>query len=241
MGRKRFPRLATPKPALRSIAQLLRLTYNRIAQTKSFRLSRIHYDIYRTKRGENAEHNFLLLADRLAQEPHYIDPALYLSVLCRYGKFSSGKYLPPPGWLSSDKARDIFDWLSKKEREKYPKNEDWRKNLKQNSLISMKRLRSSIKSSWKTVKLQQRAFGMGVAEAVILQAQALSPWFLAICVPFLKAGGLQALEDRERNSVKKRILYLTRKKVAFHVACSTYRKLKPSRSIQVGQAKREYD
>lgn len=236
MGRKRFSRLATPKPTLRSIAQLLRITYNRIARARSFGRSRGHYDIYRTKRGENAEHHFLLLADRLAQESHYIDPALYLNILCRYGKFGSRKFMPPTGWLCSDKARDIFDWLLKKEREKFPRSEDWRKNLKQHSLVSMKRLRSSIKSSWKTVKLQQRAFGMGVAEATILQARALSPWFLAICVPFLKAGGLQALEDRERNSVKKRILYLTRNKMAFHVACSTYRKLKSSRSIGIGSS-----
>lgn len=236
MGRKRFPRLATPKPTLRSIAQLLRITYNRIARTKSFSLSRIRYDIYRTKRGENAEHDFLILADRLAQEPHYIDPALYLNILCRYGKFGSGKFMPPTKWLCSDKAREIFDWKLKTEKEKFPRNRDWKRSLKLTRLVNTDLICSSIKNSWKTVKLQQQAFGMGVVEAVILQAKAVSPWFLAVCVPFLKAGGLQALEDRERNSVRKRILYLTKHKTAFHMACSTYQKLKPPRSIQVGSS-----
>src|SRR5579885_3619217 len=99
--RKRFPRLVLDSKSL-TADRILRLTFNKMAKSKNINLRHFSYDVYKTKQGWRAKLAFMFLGEKLVKSN--IDPALYIKVMCRYGKYKSARFMPHPTWFAKDKT-----------------------------------------------------------------------------------------------------------------------------------------
>jgi len=166
---QRFPRLRLSQKA-KLAEQVLHHTFNQLART---RFKPPFWDLYKTKQGRTARAKFFCLAQELVSRK--IDPAIYLRVLCKYGKFENTPYLPPPSWLASEKALETFAWMLKRETRRFPQGQ-WRSASKG---WSSKQALESVQNGIAQVRVVRKAFGLKSHEAILLLQKELSPWFLA--------------------------------------------------------------
>jgi hypothetical protein len=229
MAIARFPRLPSPPGELKFYETILRATYNRLVRDVGrFAEGRGHfgkgfvYDLYRTKRGKDAQRHFFTLADTLIREK--IDPSLYLKVQFKYGQFGGKGYLPPPGWLASPKALEIFRWKRKAEREMFLSESQWKSHLNDSETENPKHMHSAIRDSAESVQELMDGFGLGVLEAVLMRGPALSPWFLAVCPPFHTAFEIarELLDSESLEALLKCMAYLKEDRRAFNEAFLEY-------------------
>ncbi len=230
MAIARFPRLPSPPGELKFYETILRATYNRLVRDVGrFAEGRGHfgkgfvYDLYRTKRGKDAQRHFFTLADTLIREK--IDPSLYLKVLFKYGQFGRKGYLPPPNWLASPKALEIFRWKMKTERRTVLSERQWTNHLNDSETEDPRHMHSAIRDSAESVQeLMDVGFGVGVLEAVLMRGPALSPWFLAVCPPFLKDFEIapELLDSESLEALLKCMAYFKEDRKAFNEAFLEY-------------------
>lgn len=208
--KKRFPRLEIDKKSLHA-ERILHLTYNKMRKSRgSLKFHNFHYDVYETKRGWSAKLAFLFLAEKLVRLN--IDPALYVKVMCRYGKFKDAKFLPSPVWLQKDKAIQIFAWVYRKERKSYELHLDWKKELDGWSDLD---IYASIRDSAGLLRQATEGMKIGTDEAFMMLRKELSPWFLAV----------HALKDKEGWKDFRRCLeFLGKHSGVRHIAYRAYRK-----------------
>lgn len=232
MNIARFPRLPHSSEKLKFYETILRATYNRLVRDVGrFAEGRGHfgkgfvYDLYRTKRGKDAQRHFFTLADTLIREK--IDPSLYLKVLFKYGQFSRKGYLPPPGWLAGPKALEIFRWKTKTERRTVLSERQWRDHLNDSETEDPRHIHSAVRDSAESVQelMMNVGLGVGVLEAVLMLGPALSPWFLAVCPPFHNAFEIaqECLDSESLEALLKCMAYLKEDKRAFNEAFLEYK------------------
>ena len=222
MGRKqRFPRIKAGQD-VKMVEGVLHQTYNMLSKKRSFSALGSWYDIYKVKRGKNARAHFVALADRLLEEK--IDPSLYLKVMANYGRFRDTRHLPPTSWLAGTKALDVFHWLVKKERRKHPREADWRAFLNGAPGIDADIIKKAIRESWELIAEVRERWSLGVGTAALAQQDRLSPWFLAVCRPYLKLGGLEVLDEGDRRILRKCMKYLIKHKDVFVQVMEQYKK-----------------
>lgn len=170
----RFPRLKINQEISVS-EKLLRHTYNYIIRSRNKHWNRT-YDIYKTlKFGNFARNNFLVLSTILQEKQ--IDPAIYVKVLSRYGRFENSKYLPPPSWLASSKGLETFEWLKKKQRNHYELKADWKRSFID---TSEEEILEGVKSSTKMVVGIKKDLSLLTSEAIVFLWSELSPYFLGL-------------------------------------------------------------
>lgn len=178
---------------------ILDATYNKLAnQRQGFR--RFRYNLYKTKTGEAAKIFFPVLADRLIQEQ--VDPALFVKVMAKYGMYEKSKYMPHPKFLASNKGFDVFQWMMRVEREKYPRPKDWKNHLNSTSrFVSSDGIYEKVMDSVEVVRETQERFDCSIGEATLICLDRLSPWFLAVCPSFQRLGGPDLLKKKYRRKV----------------------------------------
>ena len=179
----RFPRYpAEARGKRRQVKTLLIEAYDRVAWQKSPR-KRQNKIRLRDLPGWPGTSCWLTLAAHRLQEAG-IDPALYIKILSRYSWYGRNKWMPPPSWLGSDKALEVYDWLLRAERGKYETDEDWRATLKSPALD----LREEIRREIERGKAQLREFGGDLQVATLTNAAVLPDWYLVACQEFWDAG-----------------------------------------------------
>jgi len=218
----RFPRLETSHRDLARIESLLRVTYNKLAKDRAFSKKTYAYDIYRTKRADDAKRNFILLADTLFKEK--VDPSLYLKILAKYGKFGNKGLMPPFGWLSSRKALGVFRWMLVSQGKMFHKKSEFRFHLNDSEKENSRRIGRSIRRSKDFVQEAMKTWDLDLETAVFWEIDRLSPWFLAVCVPFFKNGGPELFEGDSKIVLQKCIKHLVRDKHSFAEAMEAYGK-----------------
>lgn len=121
---RRFPRyLFSSRDKLAE--RIIWTTYNNMARARNMDKRVYQLDVYKTRAGKDAKLKFLLLGQRLVKAG--IDPALFIKVLCSYGKFKDARYMPLPGFFAGEKAWEIFQWKLGNQMRKYGK--DLKQNL----------------------------------------------------------------------------------------------------------------
>ena len=199
---------------------ILRITWNALTKQKSFSKSSYNYDVYQTKRGDEVRKQFIVLAGLLVERN--IDPSTYLKILSSYGGFGTHRRMPPPSWLIKDKAFEVFEWLSKKEKSKYPKEEDWEGRLHVNgNQTSLETICKEVKTSCALLV----AFNMADVETSIFSNyKGLSLWFLAACPTFLRNGGPRLLSKTDRKALDYRVRFFLKRKNSFMAVMAIIRK-----------------
>lgn len=207
--RKRFPRLRLDSKAL-SAERILRLTYNKMRKSRNVSFYNFKYDVYSTKQGWRAKLAFMFLGEKLVKLN--VDPALYIKVMCRYGKYKNSKYMPHPTWLQKDKTIKTFAWLYRKERKSYELKLDWKKALDGWSDLD---IYSSIRDSAEMMNTAVDKMGIGRDEAFMMLRKELSPWFLAV----------HAMKNTNGwGDFRKCLYFLGRHGHVRHIAYKAYRK-----------------
>jgi len=173
-SKKRFPRLELDR-ATRIAEKIIRIAFNKMARSRNLRYRNFNYDVYKTKAGWKVKLKFILLAEKLIQQN--IDPALYIKVMCRYGKFKNVEWMPHPTWFSKDSTIEKFLWVYRKERKHYILDIDWKKELDGWSDLD---IYSSIRDSGGIIKRVVEGQKIKTDEAIYAFAKELSPWFLAV-------------------------------------------------------------
>lgn len=172
---RRFPRLPELQGKVRHAEKILRLVYNRLYASRRIRLNNFNYDVYRTNRQAGKDKiAFTDLAFKLVKRN--IDAALYLKILCRYGKYKNSTYMPRPAWLVKDKTIEQFAWLYRKERKSYDLHLDFKKAISGWSDLD---IYSSIRDSGEMFASATKQ-GLTETEALLAIRQELSPWFIAV-------------------------------------------------------------
>jgi hypothetical protein len=206
---KRFPRLKMDSKSLRA-ERIIRIAYNKIRRSKDLWAHQTGYDIYRTKQGWRAMFMFKLLGEKLIQQN--IDPALYVKVMARYGKYKGSKYMPHPTWLAKDKTIEVFRWVYRKERRSYELHLDWKKELNGWSELD---IYASIRDSGRMLRQVIEGRGLGENEAVMMLWEELSPWFIAA----------YALKNRNGwKDFRKCMQFLGKRAHVRHIAYKAFRK-----------------
>ncbi len=219
---KRFPRLSTPVEKLVSVSEIIRATYNKLAKLRNVRLGNFSYDVYRSKKGQAAKFYFLVLADRLIVER--IDPSLYLKVLSKYGLFEEKTYLPHPKWLASDKAQIAFRKTLIGSRRRFDTDVEWKAYLNRTERVSPRDISKGIRLSWERLHEIMETWDAKLEDAIFVQFDLLSPWFLAICPEFLRLGGPELLKPEFRKVLKACMRFLLHHRQDFNEAIETYGK-----------------
>lgn len=199
---KRFPRLRTDRKILNLGSEILRATWNRLASEKygnGFR-----GDVYTQQGrswGEKSRHYFPILVDSLIQRG--IKLSLYLKVMCNYGKCGPGKFMPDPGWLTSEKALEVYGWLSKKQMLMYGEHihsvegKPFDKRPTEHEILED--VHDSRKHLRKLIKYNP---GLDLGCAAVFEWDHISPWYLALCKPFLELDGLLLVDKRMKREIK---------------------------------------
>jgi len=174
-GIRRFPRIFVPRE-FQYYLRILRLTYNRLALKRNPRLRYFtRFDVFHTKWGDRAKCHFIDLAMKLKDKN--IDPALYLKIMCRYGRFKDSTWMPRPGWLAKSKTIKIFHWLYRKEVKTYDLRLQFKKEISGWSDLD---IYSAVRDSSKMYRDATEKLGLHPDEASVLLKKDLSPWYLAI-------------------------------------------------------------
>jgi hypothetical protein len=219
--KRRFPRLKIDS-AVKVTAQILHRVYNNLWVKRNPRLAGMNsfhgYDVAKTRMGRYASLHFLLLAQQLIEKK--IEPTLYLKVMSKYGVYASLRYLPPTGFLASERALDIFEWLLKKEMRHHISLDGWKEHGLGSDKIDEKKILKGVDMSRKHVETVQEATGLELDDIVLTQQVFLSPWYLATCPSYLKHE-VPSLPKEERWTIKRRVMYMLRnrefgKKVLAH-------------------------
>jgi hypothetical protein len=216
----RFPRLPTPAGELSQIERILWITYNKIWQSKSYSQNARGFDVY--KKNPDAKRCFIILADTLHKE--HIDPSLYLKVMSKYGKYEHSHWMPHPSWLMKLETLKTFDWVLEKQKARYPRHEDWIRHLNDPGRENYRHIDAGIKDSWRQVHEMMKLHDIGIAAASVLLIDSLSPWFLATCVPFMRAGGVELLTPDDQRRMKKCIRHLIVDSQSRREAWDSYKK-----------------
>lgn len=207
--RKRFPRLVMDAKSV-SAERILHITYNKMRKSRGIRFQNFKYDIYKTKQGWRAKLAFIFLGEKLILQN--IDPALYIKVMCRYGKYKNSKYMPHPTWLRKDKTIKTFKWLYRKERKSYDLHLDWKKAIDGWSDLD---IYSSIRDSAELLNTAVEKMQIGKEEAFMVLRKELSPWFMAV----------HALKDKDGwKDFRNCLTFLGRHGHVRHIAYKAYRK-----------------
>jgi hypothetical protein len=168
------------------------------------------YDIYKTKQGWRAKLKFMLLAEKLVQQN--IDPALYIKIMCRYGKFRSLKWMPHPTWLEKNKTIETFKWVYRSQKRSYGLHLDFKKAISGWSDID---IYNAIRDSAGMMRTAMETTGLSVAELMTTPLGVeMSPWFNAI----------HTLMSRECKDFKKCYRLLNRNRYARRTAQLAYRR-----------------
>lgn len=180
---------------------VLRNTYNRLWRRRNPQF--MNYDVFNVNRLA-AKTKFKILAEKLIRER--IDPKFYLLVLSNYGKWDKSNSLPPPAFLASDKAIEVFRWLSEKEQKKYFNKTQLKYGLEQGLEISRKEVLGRLRADAKAVseievvnrirKKDRPAFFTGIWGTV-------SPWYVALHSDFIGSEFFDRLTPQERSEVHK--------------------------------------
>lgn len=208
-NRKRFPRLQMDHKSA-SAERILRLTYNKMRKSRGIEFHSFNYDIYKTKQGWRAKLAFMFLGEKLVLQN--IDPALYIKVMCRYGKYKNARFMPHPTWLGRDKTIKTFKWLYRKERKSYELHLDWKKALDGWSDLD---IYSSIRDSASMMKAAVEKLGVRKNEALKMLQEELSPWYRAVYAMKNKNGW---------QDFRKCLYFLGRHKHVRHLAYKAFRK-----------------
>lgn len=177
MKARRFPRFRLTA-AEKITAKILHRVYNTLSIKRKPELYAVRsFDILKTKRGKFAAQSFLVLAKELCFKK--IEPTLYLKVMSEYGYFKQTKYLPPPTFLASEKAMEIFGWLEKKQRKHYTTEDEWKKGLGTNK-VNEKRVLDGVINSRDHVAQIQEVTGLSINDIIFAQHRFLSPWYMAL-------------------------------------------------------------
>lgn len=192
---RRFPRLDIPKEAVQ-YERILRTTYNSLAKRKNPRIRFFNekFDVYGIRFGGRNRIAFIDLALKLKDVN--IDPALYLKIMSRYGKFVDIKWMPSPIWLSKDDTIEKFHWVYRKERKTYGLKLQFKKEISGWSDLD---IYTAIRDSSKMYCDATEGLGINPDEAAMLLKKELSPWWRAtsllmsddrkdflICLDFLR-------------------------------------------------------
>jgi hypothetical protein len=175
--KQRFPRIRITSE-IRLVERILHHTYNKLAGAKDINKAGYHkyqYDIYKTKFGRRAPVIFLMLAQTLVEEG--IDPAVYIKVLSRYGRFGHSNYMPHPTWLGSKKALEVFSWMYQSRKKRYEREKDWRNYLDDRNL-SAKHIRKEIRYEARRIKHIRRTHRLDLLPAILMILFELNSWYL---------------------------------------------------------------
>lgn len=188
----RFPRLKIT-PQIKITETILHHTYNSLVQKRNYHDLRNFYDVYTAKRTRaNAKTKFVLLAEKLLQLG--ILPQLYLKVMSNYG-VKNARYLHHPTFLASEKALEIFEWLEKKERKKYPSKESFNRNIVIGGSRDEEEILSSVRFSAKYANELSPLL-------LFVQRDSLSNWYLAVRPDFLEDEAFDMCEAERKRIVK---------------------------------------
>lgn len=182
---------------------ILRVTYNREAETRSMGKRNINFDVYKTKTGDSAKIAFQKLAVRLLRRKVKINPAVYVKVMSKYGKFESASFMPPPGWLAKRSTVSIFsEWLYKRRRNYYELESDWKASI---ASWSDKEILGAVEDSLLMVKQVMEGQSMPFAVAVHSLWPELTPWFRAAYVRLYDTDSHRAMKflSKHRETAKK--------------------------------------
>ncbi len=176
MKKQRFPRIKLTK-SIRVTERILHYTFNQMSKAKNPRkMKYVRFDIYKTKNGKTAPQTFLLLACMLLEKK--IDPAVYIKILCKYGKYRNSKWMPHPTWIGSQKALEVFEWLYRKERKKYIRNDNWRNNL-DSGKIDFAKIGKVIRLEARRVLDTMKTQNVSLLTATSMLWWHLNPWYIS--------------------------------------------------------------
>lgn len=177
---KRYPRLQGVTSKAKLFQKILHRTYNNLSQKRKFGKRMIQYDIYKTKQGRNASIQFLMLAIDLTRIRPKVDPKEYLTVMSQYGVYANSKFMPHPSWLASEEAIKIYAWKLISERNKWERDDDWKKSKEG---WSERDIFKTIKNSSEFLLKAAELRGISEMDAMSLLLGDLNPWFLATYLP----------------------------------------------------------
>jgi hypothetical protein len=175
--RIRFPRLEGITPRVRMYERLLHQTYNQLflRRNPGARARAWRWDIFKTRNGRRAPFFFTVLALQLVEKS--IDPSLYLKTMAVYGKFEYSRYLPPVSWLADEETVKKFYWLHQRERNKYEREEDWKRSKHG---YREKDIFRAIESSAEFLQQGCDNLKMGELATITVLLSELSPWMIAV-------------------------------------------------------------
>lgn len=206
---RRFVRLDIPKE-LRHYERILRHTYNILATKRDRKKQFYRYDIYKTKQASRAAIKFLELAKELKN--HNIDPALYLKIMSRYGRYREARWMPSPTWLARKKSVEDFKWVIRKERRSYDLRLDYKHEIDGWSVFD---IYAAIRDSSSMFRDAVDKAGLHPDQATVMLKKDLSPWFMATSLLVSKDGKdfLRCLDllRRDKHLKKQAIKALNRK------------------------------
>jgi hypothetical protein len=213
----------------------LRKVYNELWKRRNQQFTQ--YDVFYTPR-HNAQFNFKILAKKLIEAK--IDPKFYLLVLSNYGRWSNATTLPPPHFLASDKAIQVFGWLSKKEQEKYFTKTQLKEGLAQGVEIHSHEVLGRIQEDAKTIarlEVENRIKKKDRLNLLFGTCTLVSSWYLALQTKFI-GNFFESLDKPQRNEVRKCRAYfkshLSVKERAFEVI-----RLERQKALRVVERKQE--